>query len=170
MTHYTVIVFDAGDKVDELIADYDENLEVELYPVEMPDEEVRECAKFYREKEPDEVEGMSDKDICIYKAQSWSGCKTIFNEDTGKLEKWSNYNPNSRYDYYGVVKNNFDKRGLPKFVPYSFVTPDGEWHTQGRMGWWACSHDEMTDEEWEKVWKDAVKNYKGKFTWLDCHI
>lgn len=170
MTHYTVIVFDAGENVDDLVADYDENLEVELYPVEMPDEEVRQCAKFYREKEGDKLKNKSDEQICVIKGKDWSGCNTTFNIDTNKLEKWTTYNPNSRYDYYSIEKENFDKRGLPKFTPYSFVTPDGEWHTQGRMGWWACSHDEMTDEEWEKVWKDALANYNGKFTWLDCHI
>lgn len=170
MTHYTVIVFDNGENVDELIAEYDENLEVDLYAVELTDNEVKECAKFYREKDPEYFERMSDKDICVHEGKNWSGCDTRFNEDTGKIERWTTYNPNSKYDYYSVVKSDFDKRGLPKFVPYAFVTPDGVWVSQGTMGWWAMSVDDMTDAEWEKIWKDEVKNYKGKFTWLDCHI
>ena len=60
------------------------------------------------------------------------------------------------------------------YVPYAVVTPDGEWHSPGEMGWFACS-SETGDE-----WIDWVQNFKKRFidnqdpdlilTLVDCHI
>jgi hypothetical protein len=171
MTHYAVIVLDDGMNVDTLVEKYDEQIKVPPYPVVVSDEELQRCAKYYRETEP-EIFGNVD-DVCeIYLAKSvdWCGFPSIKNPETQKVEKYSTYNPLSKYDYYTIVKSGFEKSGLPDFIPYAFVTPDGEWHSRGRMGWWAMSFDDMPDEEWEEIWKDTVKNYKGKFTWIDCHI
>lgn len=33
-------------------------------------------------------------------------------------------------------------------VPYAMVTPDGEWHARGKMGWFAISSGEMPKDEW----------------------
>ncbi|KKL99321.1 hypothetical protein LCGC14_1815540 [marine sediment metagenome] len=36
------------------------------------------------------------------------------------------------------------------YVPFAIVTPDGEWHEKGSMGWWAIVTDEKDD------WPDTV--------------
>lgn len=169
MTHFTVIVFDDGSNIKSLLEKYDEQLKVPEYPVVVSDKELEDCARFYRKENP-EFEKVEDiKEIFLENSKSWCGCRSHINPVTKKVEYFTTYNPLSKYDYYTVGKV-CGKSGLPKFVPYAFVTPEGEWISQGKMGWWAMSIDDMTDEEWEKIWKDAVKNYKGKFTWLDCHI
>lgn len=57
--------------------------------------------------------------------------------------------------------------------PRAFVTPDGEWHEKGRMGWFGMSHGDMEQEEWEKQWRAAVEQYadgEHLFVSVDCHI
>lgn len=61
-----------------------------------------------------------------------------------------------------------------KFCTYAVVTPDGEWHEPGKMGWWGTSS--ATPEEM----KEFLKNYENDFikkanpewrlTIVDCHI
>jgi hypothetical protein len=59
------------------------------------------------------------------------------------------------------------------FCTRAVVTPDGEWHEAGEMGWFGCSSE--TGEEW----RDWVDHYKERFidpyldmtiTMIDCHI
>ena len=59
------------------------------------------------------------------------------------------------------------------FCTRAVVTPDGEWHEAGQMGWFGCSSE--TGEEW----RDWVDHYKERFidpyldmtiTMIDCHI
>lgn len=44
----------------------------------------------------------------------------------------------------GVGRDSEDRFG----IPFALVTPDGEWHAQGRMGWFGCSSDELSDDDW----------------------
>ena len=61
------------------------------------------------------------------------------------------------------------------FYTYAVITPNGEWHAPGEMGWWAVS-SETPDEE-----RDWQLNYHERFikpaiekgwhiTIVDCHI
>ena len=60
------------------------------------------------------------------------------------------------------------------FSTWAVVTPDGEWHEQGEMGWWGLSSE--TDEE-ALGW---LRGFRGRFldtadpdwtaTVVDCHI
>ena len=60
------------------------------------------------------------------------------------------------------------------FHTYAVITPDGEWHAQGEMGWFGIS-SATTDEE-----RDWREHYKERFldtadpnwilTIVDCHI
>lgn len=47
-------------------------------------------------------------------------------------------------------------------TPFSIVTPDGEWHEKGEMGWFGC----VSDEKEEGVWKKTVKKLFKKHA--DC--
>lgn len=88
----------------------------------------------------------------------------------------STYNPKSKWDYWYLYD---DRRGggfnpttiagydnatpfaltdlSPTWSAYAIVTPDGEWHSKGRMGWWAISHDE--NSEWDKLKYEIVSAF-----------
>ena len=57
-------------------------------------------------------------------------------------------------------------------VPYAYITPDGEWHAPGNVGWFAASDDTPETrnayfEEW-KAWVNSPDNPYVNF--VDCHI
>ena len=57
-------------------------------------------------------------------------------------------------------------------VPYAFITPDGEWHAPGRVGWFACSDDTAESynryvEEWDNFLRSKGNPYVSL---VDCHI
>lgn len=57
-------------------------------------------------------------------------------------------------------------------IPYAFVTPDGVWHSAGRVGWFATSDEtaESADryaEEWD-AWIASDEN--PYVSLVDCHI
>jgi len=63
---------------------------------------------------------------------------------------------------------------LSKFHTWAVVTPDGEWHEPGTMGWFGCSSGKPEDEyvwmrDYYKNWIESA-NPKWTFTTLDCHI
>lgn len=60
------------------------------------------------------------------------------------------------------------------FTPFACVTPDGEWHERGKMGWFACSSE--TPEEgldWDLHFKERFLDTADPdwmLTMVDCHI
>ena len=62
-----------------------------------------------------------------------------------------------------------------EFSTFAVVTPDGEWHEPGHMGWFGCSSE--TPEEsiawhedyFENFIKPAIEN-NWYLTLIDCHI
>ena len=65
-------------------------------------------------------------------------------------------------------------RTMAAFSTYAVVTPDGEWHQKGQMGWWGMS-SETPDEA--KSWEaDYMKRFIETadpeliLTVVDCHI
>lgn len=75
-------------------------------------------------------------------------------------------------EYYGDRETY--ARQQASFSTYAVVTPDGEWHAPGDMGWFGCS-SESGDES-----RDWYDHYKERFldtadpdwilTIVDCHI
>ena len=76
------------------------------------------------------------------------------------------------------VKRYKDKEAFARlqaeFTTWAVVTPDGEWHEPGRMGWWGMSFE--TDAEavaWERGYHEAFLADAAPdliATILDCHI
>lgn len=55
-------------------------------------------------------------------------------------------------------------------LPYAIVTPDGEWHSKGKMYMFGMSDNKMTKEEWRKHALEVLNQYKDHFAIvLDCH-
>ena len=232
MSHFAVAVIHRDDQsVEELLAPYNENLEVEPYIEYTRDEAIAYAREHYLDK------NASDEECYEYMVDDY------IVDDNGNL--LSTYNPKSKWDwwepggrYSGLLKN---KNGTPidegrikdldldldeaeyqyrlrywdvvvndsplrpgetkdsffnrfkkeyytrrygdaetyakimtTFSTYAVVTPDGEWHAPGNMGWFG-----MSDES-DKSWIDWVSNYYDRFiagsdpNWIisivDCHI
>jgi hypothetical protein len=105
-------------------------------------------------------------------------------------EPISTYNPASKWDWWVVggrwhgwitgkkqagrnlVENNIAStemaiiRGI---IPHAILTPDGNWHERGQLGWWAILITE--DENWEDQAKEILASYPGhQLLILDAHI
>lgn len=102
------------------------------------------------------------------------------------------YNDDARYDYYTLdardyiynLKDNVQLEHRNRkndynyeycngaIYPYAYVTPDGEWHAPGRVGWFASSTE--TEEEWQaylKELKEYLNNDDNPYvSFVDCHI
>lgn len=117
---------------------------------------------------------------------------------TGKIT--TTYNPNSKWDWWVVggrwdgwltgMENPSKDNGFnfgeehhtlgfnsqpatkcrPDDPPFAFVL-DGEWHEQGKMGWFGMSSDEMSEEDWKAYWEKHLKeNPNHLVVAVDCHI
>ena len=100
----------------------------------------------------------------------------------------STYNPKSKWDWYTVGGR--WKRLLPVFsgesvdiayavdvdwdkvLPFAFITPDGEWHEKGEIGWFACVANEKSEDDWKREFMEFLKTLRSdvKVTVVDCHI
>lgn len=232
MSHFAVAVIHRDDQsVKELLAAYNENLDVEPYIEYTRDEAIAYAREHYLDK------NTSDEECYKYMANDYKV------DANGNL--LSTYNPKSKWDYWvcggrysGLLKN---KNGTPidegrikdlaldldeaeyqyrlrywdvvvndsplkpgetkgnffnmfkkeyytrrygdaetyarlmaTFSTYAVVTPDGEWHAPGNMGWFG-----MSDES-DESWIDWVSSYHDRFivssdpnwilTIVDCHI
>ena len=73
MTHYTVVVFDDEENVDDLLEPYDENLEVDWYKYsDLSPEDIDTFMAFYREKYPESKELGLREMYALYGA-NWHG-------------------------------------------------------------------------------------------------
>ena len=56
-------------------------------------------------------------------------------------------------------------------VPYAVVTPDGQWYSQGTMGWFGISVDDMDSNEWIDMVRQLIKNAdpEDNIIAIDCH-
>jgi hypothetical protein len=106
-----------------------------------------------------------------------------------KGEPISTYNPDSKWDWY-VIGGRWDgwingketsgesvadntapteqaiARGK---IPHAIITPDGEWHENGQMGWWAILLTE--NENWDSDARAILTTYSGhRLVIVDAHI
>jgi hypothetical protein len=65
------------------------------------------------------------------------------------------------------------KKDLEQFAgTFAMLTADGEWHEQGRMGWFGMVSDEQPADEWDQRLKQLVEDVADE-DWLvvvDVHI
>ena len=153
MSHYLVFtIMPEGSvnprlTVEELLAPYDENVEVEPYAT-----------------------------VC----EPCSDCNQ-------KGARITTHNPLSKWDWWmigGRWENHFSKGDVipvNKAIeelnkdddeihgPFALVTPDGQWHAQGRMGWFGTSVDEFDDDEWKTMYTELLNQYPDN-TLLVCDL
>lgn len=127
-----------------------------------------EHINYLKNKFPKKLEWTDD--------ECYEDMKGRFDEDMIKLngDLLSTYNPNSKWDWYtiGGRWNNYLKTlsgettnedyaseiDWKDIIPFAFVTPIGEWHERGEMGWWACVSNGKNIEDWKSEFKEFLDN------------
>ena len=151
--------------------------------------------RFHIQKHLDCVKEVSKKHPMFEKPDP--NCEECKGSGTYK----STYNPDSKWDWYslggrwnGVIKKqprndekgfnfNDEFRQLPEnmqpvtqilkdeIVPSAILTPDGDWHEQGKMIWFGMSVNDLDQDVWKKQCFKAYETYKDHVgVGLDCHI
>ena len=88
-------------------------------------------------------------------------------------EEYSTFYKEEYYrEYYGDRETY--ARQCADFSTYAVITPDGEWHAPGSMGWFGCSSESAEE------FRDWYDHYRERFiegmdpdiyvTLVDCHI
>ena len=191
MSHYLVgVVVNDISEVDDVLAPYDEELEVEPYTDEdgetttyNPNSKWDWYAIGGRWDNGDNViqikdfklyNDLDDDTLALYKRawDSFEGKFELSEEDTkaifGGFRMW-----NDKYylDRYGTCENYI--KAMSSNIPYAFVDVNG-WYEKGQMGWWGC--DNATQESIEDYTEFAEKYFTAKenqnkyIVWVDCHI
>jgi len=85
---------------------------------------------------------------------------------------WTFYKPKYYREQYGS-KENYAMH-IAGFSTYAFVTPDGEWHETGKMGWWGMDDAKAESREaYKKAFEVFLKEADQQdlmITIVDCHI
>ena len=230
MSHYKVaVIHKKGQSIDELLAPYNENIQVEPY-IQFSRQEAIDYAR-------EHWVGFADKpDEDCWLAMTADAGEGMYDENLNIL---TTYNPKSKWDWWspggrfdgelrvrhgrgymykseariGSVdfsldeeeyaealeywKENVEGEGTDRFYSkdyylerfkdaetyatcvasfctYAVITPDGEWHAPGEMGWFACSSE--TGDDWVRWVRDYQKNFidtadpKDYIAIIDCHI
>lgn len=229
MSHYMLaIIHKPEQKIEDLLAPFDENKSVDPYIIYSRDEAIKRAREMDFKGTDDEAYAMmidgreTDADGNIYSTYNpdskwdWyeiggrfkghlkikdAGCRAdearIKNVDFGidqkvyddALDFWDvvvdkTKKPTEGRDYMTIFKIEYFKkyykdretyaRIMASFSTYAVITPDGEWHSAGEMGWFGCSSE--TPEEMA----DWYNNYMDRYiksadpddiiTIVDLHI
>lgn len=121
MSHFTVTVF--GDNLEDLLAPFDENIEMERVDEESLDHFKKYCIK----ENPDES-NLSMEELYKIHGNDWNN--KSWEKDGDTWYKFSSYNPNSKWDWYKIggrwtgyfklkngSKGNIGEPGLEKSIP-----------------------------------------------------
>jgi hypothetical protein len=94
------------------------------------------------------------------------------------------YNPRSKWDWYevgGRWHGDFDPTDQQRDVllveemvprpPYAYITPDGEWHERGLVGWFGVFSNEKSLGDWSNEWREVRERFSGHYCVIvDAHI
>ena len=192
MSHYLVgVVVNDISEVDDILAPYDENMEVEPYT-----DEDGETTTYNPKSKWDwySIGGRWDdgenivhiKDFKLYDGSasadtialyirawnSFEGKSELSEEDSDKLfGGFRLYNDKYYLDRYGTCANYI--KAMLSNIPYAFVDANG-WYEKGQMGWFGC--DNATQEsidnytEFAEKYFTAEENQNKYIVWVDCHI
>lgn len=95
-----------------------------------------------------------------------------------ELEKVWDSNPDGIHRYFNGIRETDTKESFIerecKFTTYAVITPDGNWHSKGEMGWFGMSSesDEEANDWNEKFYDTFIKNTDPELeiVIVDCHI
>ncbi len=90
------------------------------------------------------------------------------------------YNPQSQWDWW-VIGGRWEgwlsrsnrlrtvQAAQQHKIPFAVVTPDGQWHAQGRIGWWGMASEEKTDDVWANTVQQLLLAYPDA-TAVSCDL
>ena len=88
-------------------------------------------------------------------------------------EEWSHIWKKSYYTDNYKNAEDYAKRNCA-FSTFAVVTPDGEWHERGEMGWFGCSYETPKEgADWDENYFEHFISHTNPdyiFTLVDCHI
>lgn len=100
----------------------------------------------------------------------------------GSGQRPTTYNPDSRWDWW-TIGGRWDgwldpTNQCPAFAvlftnktPFAVVTPDGQWHQRGHMGWWGIVSDAQDDETWTNTVRTLLTDHADAIAvTCDLHI
>lgn len=182
MSHALVTVIipkdtkDIEAKVTELLAPYDENISVDPYC------ETCWCVDYVGSKgkaDPKciECEGTGEHQTTYNPMSKWDWW-VIGGRFDGKVSKSGKPRTsedggfNFGEEHHQVEHNSCLVKDLPRrFSTFAVVTPDGEWHEKGEMGWWGMvSHEKKLDDWGKEVAKILTKYGDYLAIGVDYHI
>jgi hypothetical protein len=191
MSHYLVgVVVNDISEVDDILAPYDENMEVEPYTDDdgetttyNPNSKWDWYAIGGRWSDGDNVvqiknfklyDDLDDDTIALYK-RAWdsfeSKCELSEEDNNAIFHGFRLYNDKYYLDRYGTCENYI--KAMSSNIPYAFVDANG-WYEKGQMGWFGfdnATKDSIDDytEFAEKYFTNA-DNQNKYIVWVDCHI
>lgn len=191
MSHYLVgVVVNNISEVDDILAPYDENMEVEPYTDEdgetityNPNSKWDWYAIGGRWGDGDNViqikdfklyDDLDDDTLALYKKawESFEGkCKLTEDEEKKIFGEFRMWNDKYYLDRYGTCENYI--KAISSNIPYAFVDVN-RWYEKGQMGWWGM--DNATQEsiedytEFAEKYFTAEENQNKYIVWVDCHI
>lgn len=158
MSHFSTLVIlplgtkeeDIDSTIENLLAPYDENMEVPEYE--------RPC-------------------WCVEHPQP-EGCLDCHGSEIEKttyntLSKWDWYKIGGRWDNALEGSNVQKIREFPEgtLKCYALVTPTGEWHARAKMGWFGVSSNEQEDDKWQAEYYEILSAFPSNLAVIvDCHI
>lgn len=100
------------------------------------------------------------------------------NRSRKKAEEIWDSNPQGIERYFSGIKKDDTKETYIKreteFQTYAVITPDGEWHAKGEMGWFGCSSESNEEStQWNLGFYDMfIKDSDQELILVivDCHI
>ena len=93
--------------------------------------------------------------------------------------RWNWYTIGGRWDRllktkYGISDNiaYVSEVDWNETIPFAFITPDGEWHENGKMNWFGIVTDEKKESDWETEFMEFVQSLGSNVvaTVVDCRI
>ena len=97
------------------------------------------------------------------------------------LKRFEKYKESKHNEFFGIFSNPDEyKMGREAYLrmktngaisAYAFLL-NGEWNQRGKMGWFGCSNDEMTETEWSEKFNQMFDELPDDalVTVVDCHI
>jgi hypothetical protein len=105
-----------------------------------------------------------------------------YNEDGEWFRGRTGDRPESKWDWWKIGgrysgrlngKNVAPVSELPEDFEYTLavLTPDGQWHEWGRLGWWGTMSEEKSESEWEEQFKELLREHPDSVAVLvDYHV
>lgn len=90
----------------------------------------------------------------------------------GSDEEWDEFYKKSYFTERYRDAEEYATRSA-SFTTFALVTPDGEWHEQGKMGWFGFSSDSPDEARaWDEQYMSFIENADPEyyFVMVDCHI